>query len=77
MTTLHNQREIVRKQRNELELQEKKLLDLYNNESEKLCPFRSGDEIEYEPGKKGKVEKFISLTKHGARWKNRNQIYGR
>lgn len=54
MSNIQKQREVVKKARNDLESQEKSLRSLYDQESQKICPFNIGDTIEYEPSKKGK-----------------------
>ena len=58
MSNLQEQREVVKKSRDDLKLQEKSLRSLYDQESQRICPFNIGDTIEYEPGKKGKVDKI-------------------
>ena len=48
----------VRKIRDELIHLEQSLQARYDLIAQNLCPFNIGDEIEYEPGKKGIVEKI-------------------
>lgn len=57
MTDLDVQREIVEKKREELRSQEEALKELYDEKARELCPFNIGDEIEYEPGKRGIVDR--------------------
>lgn len=58
MTGLDTQREIVKKKREELKAQEDALKALYDEKARELCPFNIGDEIEYEPGRRGKVDEI-------------------
>lgn len=59
MTDLCSHREIVKSKREELKIQEDALKTLYNEKARAICPFDIGEEIEYEPGKKGKVDKIF------------------
>jgi hypothetical protein len=58
MKIIQTQRNVVAKKRNELAEQEERLKALYNQKSQEICPFHLGDEIEYEQGKKGKIEEI-------------------
>jgi len=58
MTDLQRQREAVKKKRDDLARQAESLRSLYDQESQRICPFKIGAVIEYEPGKKGKVERI-------------------
>lgn len=58
MKNLNTQREVVKKKREELKAQEESLKTLYNEKARDICPFNIGDEIEYEPGKKGRVDEI-------------------
>jgi hypothetical protein len=51
----------VREKRDELAQLEQTLQERYDQIAQNLCPFKIGDEIEYEPGKKGVVEKIYYL----------------
>nr|WP_163500236.1 hypothetical protein [Halomonas socia] len=59
MTDLDSQREIVKRKREELKSQEDSLKTLYDEKAREIFPFDIGDEIEYEPGKKGKVDEIF------------------
>jgi hypothetical protein len=48
----------IHKKRDELIHLEQTLQERYDQIAQNLCPFKIGDEIEYEPGKKGIVEKI-------------------
>jgi len=58
MPGLDTQREIVKTKREELRSQEEALKALYDEKARELCPFNIGDEIEYEPGKRGVVDRI-------------------
>lgn len=59
MSNLDTERESLKAKRKELQAQEDALRELYDDEARKICPFDSGDEIEYEPGKKGVVDRVF------------------
>lgn len=59
MNELDSQRKLVKRGREELQIEEEALKAKYDNHAQEICPFGIGDEIEYELGKKGEINRIF------------------
>ncbi len=59
MSILQSEQNKLKKLRKDFANEEQLLNKRYDNEAKKICPFKIGDEIEYQSGKRGKVDKIF------------------